>query len=77
MAEFKTRFYNDWTGVEFALRWRSQDDYLDARRFLEDLLGGPASTIAGHDYFVLDDEQQFDALFAFRRELGYGGGISE
>ena len=77
MSEFKTRFYEDWTGVEFTLRWRNQDDYLAARRFLEGLLGGPASTIAGHDYFVLDNEQQFDALFAFRRELGYGVGIGE
>lgn len=74
MSEFKTRFYEDWTGVEFTVVWRNQEDRLAARRFLERILGESALTRAGHDYFVLDNEEQFDALFAFRRGLGYGAG---
>lgn len=72
MSEFKTFIYEDWTGLNYTVRWRNQEDCLAARRFLEELLGGPASTIEGHDHFVLDKEQQLDALGAFCRGLGYG-----
>lgn len=72
MSKFKTRIYQDWTGVHYDKVWRSREHYLAGRRFLEDLLGGPASTIGGYDFFVLDTEQQLDALLAFRRKLGYG-----
>lgn len=68
---FKTFIYEDWTGLNYTVRWRSQEERLAARRFLENLLGGPASTIEGHDHFVLENEQQLDALIAFRRKLGY------
>lgn len=72
MSGFKTFIYEDWTGVAYTVRWRSDADRLAARRFLEKLLGGPASMVEGHDHLVLDTEQQLDALIAFRRELGYG-----
>ena len=67
----------DWTGVEYGLPWRDQQDCLTARRFLEKLLRGPASTADGHDHFVFDTEQQLDAFYAFRRRLGYGQPIEE
>lgn len=77
MAEIQTIIHEDWTGVEYGLPWRSQEDCLAARHFLEKLLGGPASTADGHDHFWIDTEQQLDALFAFRRKLGYGQLVEE
>jgi hypothetical protein len=69
MADFKTILYKDWTGAHFEWRWSRQDHYLAARKFLETLLGGPASPVEGGDFFLLENEQQYDALIAFRREL--------
>ena len=72
MAEFTTTFYKDWTGIQFTWRWDNQNQHLAARRFLENLLGGPASTVDGGDFFLLENEEQYDAALAFRRELERG-----
>jgi hypothetical protein len=69
MPGFKTFFYKDWCGVEVEWRWTREDHYLAARQFLENLLGGPASAVEGGGFFLLENEQQYDALVAFRREL--------
>jgi hypothetical protein len=69
MSEAKTIFYKAWTGVEFTWRWNSEEHRLAAREFLERLLGGPASTLEGRDFFVLEHQHQYDSLVAFRSEL--------
>lgn len=74
MSEAKTIFYKGWTGVEFTWRWNSEEHRLAAREFLERLLGGPASVVEGTDFFVIENEQQYEALVAFRRELERGAG---
>ena len=69
VATFKTILYKDWTGVESEWRWSRKEHYIAIRSFLEKLLGGPASTVDESDYFLIENEQQYEALLAFRREL--------
>ena len=73
MAESKTTFYKDWTGVEFTWR-RAEEHRIAARKFLEQLLEGPPSIVEGTDFFVLENERQYEALLAFRRELERSAG---
>jgi hypothetical protein len=72
MAAFTTILYKDWTGVEVRWNWRTKAHFPAARRFLEQLLGGPASPVDKADFFLIENEQQYDALLAFRRKLERG-----
>jgi hypothetical protein len=72
MGAFTTILYKDWTGVEVRWNWRTKAHFLAARRFLEQLLGGPASPVDKADFFLIENEQQYDALLAFRRKLERG-----
>jgi hypothetical protein len=72
MAPFTTILYKDWTGVEVRWTWRTKARFLAARKFLEELLGGPASPVDEADFFLIENEQQYDALLAFRRKLERG-----
>ncbi len=66
---FRMTFYRYRTGVQFQWRFSRRDHYLAVKRFLEDLFGGPGSTTGGDDFFVIETEEQYDAMVAFRRRL--------
>jgi cytosine/adenosine deaminase-related metal-dependent hydrolase len=70
MTSLKMEFYKQ--GVVFQWTWRNQEEYQAAKAFLEKFLGYPASAVGEVDFFYFENEEQFDALREFRRELEAG-----
>lgn len=66
-------FYSVSDGVQFTLQWRNEEEYLLGKAFLKELLGDegePSLHEPGRaPYYLLQNEQQYKALFDFRREL--------
>lgn len=78
MTEFKTLFYNARTGVQFVLVWKDEEHYRAGRVFLDKLTGGAyLGEGESTDTYILETEQQYDALFEFRRELELNSGTEE
>lgn len=73
MSELIMDFYYYPTGVVFTLRWRNEDEYLQGKTFLNELLG-PGGGVGVNEpgrvpSYYLENEQQHDALMDFRRAL--------
>ena len=66
-------FYYRPTGVVFTARWRNEQEYLQGKAFLHELLGpegGVGVDESGRvPSYYLENEQQYDALLDFRRKL--------
>jgi hypothetical protein len=66
-------FYNASSGVVFLLSWDNEEEYLLGKAFLKDLVGGSAGRTELHpdkpEFYYLENDQQRDALYAFRRAL--------
>ena len=73
MSKFKMEFYNAASGVVFILSWRDEKEFRMGQEFLRELVGGPAGRIGSHpdqpDFYYLKNEQERDALYAFRQKL--------
>ena len=73
MAKFKMTFYHYSKGVEFSVLWADEQQYLFAKKALEDLTGGSYGVVESDpdrpDYYVLETEQQFRALTELRETL--------
>jgi hypothetical protein len=73
MSEFLTDFYHVPTGVVFTLRWSDEQEYSNAKAFLNELVG-PAGSCGLNEpgkvpSYYLENEQQYDALLDFRKKL--------
>ena len=73
MSELIMDFYHVPTGVVFTLRWSNEQEYLQGKAFLHELLG-PAGACGVNEpgrvpSYYLETEQQYDALLEFRRTL--------
>jgi hypothetical protein len=71
MSKFKTEFYNASSGVVFTVAWDSEEEYLLGKAFLQKLVGGPAgrADLDQPDFYYFENDQQRDALYAFRKTL--------
>ncbi len=72
MSKFKMEFYNTESGVMFDVNWADESEYLSAKVFLQDLLGGPVPNVGEPDkppFYMIETLQQRDAFFAFQGEL--------
>lgn len=73
MRKFKTTFYDRATGVEFSVLWENQEQFARGIAYLNGLTGGSYGTIKSDpdrpDLYVLETEQQRDAIFEFRRRM--------
>ena len=69
MRAFKTTFYLTPGGVEFTVSWDDEAEFLAAREFLRKLTGGMIDARSEVDYCLLETEEQYEAMYAYRREL--------
>lgn len=73
MSEFLMEFYNAQSGVQFTLQWKDENEFLQGKAFLKQLLGdgfGPSTLeLDKPPFYYLENDELFDALLEFRREL--------
>lgn len=72
MSALKTEIYIAWTGVSMTLTWANERDYDSAMEFFAELgvLCVPSLPDQDLPLFVsLENEQQLEALYEFRRKL--------
>jgi hypothetical protein len=73
MSTLLMDFYHVSTGAVFTLRWRNEQEYLLGKAFLKKLLGEDGGSSVHEPgrvpFYSLETEQQYDALFDFRRAL--------
>ena len=73
MTKLKMEIYTVSTGVEMTLSWDNEADYRLGRQFLTDMdtaCGQSREASADKpEFFYLQNEQQLDALFEFRKRL--------
>ena len=76
MPKFKMEIYNAQTGVEFGVSWKDEREFLLAKAFLKELVGGPAGRNEfGADkpeFYYFETKEQLAALLAFQRTLRSG-----
>lgn len=73
MPKLKMDIYTVTTGVEMTLSWANEEEYRLGKKFLTDMgtACGQSSerNVDKPEFFYLQNEQQLDALFAFRKKL--------
>lgn len=77
MSKFRTEFYCDantyMCGIQFELVWRNEAEHELAQSFLRELFGDPcgvADPARGKpEFYLIETEEQFEALFDFQRKL--------
>lgn len=73
MPNFKIDIYNRATGVQMTIRWANEDEYQLGKKFLTDLgasCGNSSDRREGKPaFFYLENQQQLEALYEFRRSL--------
>jgi hypothetical protein len=69
MRALKTTFYRASNGVQFTVSWDDEAEFLAAREFLHRLTGGLLDTHRDLDFCFLSNDEQYEAIYAYRREL--------
>jgi hypothetical protein len=73
MSTLLMEFYHVPSGALITLRWRNKEEYLLGKTFLKQLLGEDGGSSVHEPgrapYYHLENDQQRDALYDFRRAL--------
>ncbi len=73
MSKYKMDIYNASSGVVMTLSWANEAEFLEGKAFLKTLVGGRVgqSELAPGEleFYYLENDQQLDALYEFRRAL--------
>ena len=69
MRAFKTTFYHTPSGVQFTMSWDGEAEFLAAREFLSKLTGGLVDTHREVDFCLLENDDQYETMLAYRQEL--------
>ena len=75
MGDYRMEFYNSVTGVQFRLRWKSEEEFRAAQAFLLELLGPDnvirPRTAQALPYYYLESEQQLNAVVTFIENIAH------
>jgi hypothetical protein len=69
MRSFKTTFYRTSKHLEFSVSWDNEAEFLAAREFLYNLTGGLIDSHPEGDFCVLDNDEHYEAMYAYREQL--------
>lgn len=69
MRALKTTFLFLPRGVQMTMSWEGEAEFLTARNFLSGLTGGLLDTSREVDFCILENDDQYEAMSAYRQEL--------